>query len=393
MNFSFLVSMVVLLNSQILRYSYIMMSEIPFMFFSLLTLLFVLKEEQQSRNYGLYFWISLFALIVSYYIRTQAVALLGGVVFYYFLKKRWQNALLVSFSFVLCVLPWSIRGMNLGGNIYLNQLILKNPYRPELGVMHVEDLFNRIGVNSLRYISKEIPSSVLPFLEIPQTKPPLWYYYIIGGIIIGLIVYGIFSVSKKYRALLIGYIAGQFAIQLLWPSVWFGVRFMLPIVPILQFLVLFSLYNLFFGRLVKLEEEKASKIKVAILSIFLILNLPAVKSLYYRSQVKWNSKYVSYFNLAKWCNGNTPKEAVIACRKPALFYLYSNRTVAMFKNAEENVLLDDMKKNHVSYVVLDRLGYSSTTRYLVPALKSRLNEFKQVCSVGYPPCFLMKWEK
>lgn len=392
MNFSFLVSMVVLLNSQILRYSYIMMSEMPFMFFSLLTLLFVLKDDHQTKENGLYFYLSIITLVISYYIRSQGIALLGGVVLFFLIMKKWRKAVGVFVLFVLGILPWTLRGISLGGNIYINQLILKNPYRPELGMMQWTDLFNRIGENILRYLSKEIPRSVFPFLDISQTKDPLWYHYFIGLLIIGLVIYGIFSVTKKYRGLLIGYLSGQFLIQLLWPTVWFGVRFMLPIVPILQFLLLLSLYNIFWGRRVALENQNNTKIKVGLLGIFILFNLPSVKKLNYRRDVKWTQKYVSYFHLAKWCESNTPKDAVIACRKPALFYLYANRKVAMFKNAKENVLLKDMKKNHVSHVVIDRLGYASTTRYLVPALKSRSSEFKQVCAVGYPACFLMKWD-
>ncbi|QZT35580.1 phospholipid carrier-dependent glycosyltransferase [Halosquirtibacter xylanolyticus] len=388
--FACLSSLVVLFNGQIIRYSYVMMSEIPFLFFSLLTLYFVLKSDLRINRYFIF---SILSLIFTFYIRSQGVALLGGITLFYLFRKKWKMIGITIGSFVLGILPWSIRGMNLGGNGYLNQIILKNPYRPELGVIELYGWIERIIKNGLRYISKEIPRSVLPSMNISQTAPSVWYHYVIGMVLILVFIYGIYTMNKKYQGLIIGYLGGQFGIQLLWPDVWFGIRFMLPIVPIIQFLILLGLFNLLFKHSNISTHDSGVRRRVLAMGIVLLFSLPSLKVLHLRKEMKWGLKYDHYFAMAKWCSTHTPKDAVIACRKPGLFYLYANRKVSRFKNtnnAEE--LLTDLRKQHVSYIVIDRLGYSSTGRYLVPAVRNNIAQFKQVCHIGDPPTFLMKWD-
>ncbi|QZE14388.1 hypothetical protein K4L44_00350 [Halosquirtibacter laminarini] len=249
----------------------------------------------------------------------------------------------------------------------------------------------RILKNAMRYLSKEIPSSITPFLEISETSSAHWYHYIIGVLLIGFVVYGLISLEFRYRLLLVGYLSGQFAIQLLWPSVWFGVRFMIPIVPILQFLTAWGIFNLIF-KANKDKKNQANTIpRVIFLSLLLFINLPSVKQMGKNSNGKWPQKYIDYFTLAKWCDKTLPKDAVIACRKPALFYLYSKRTVTYFKDTvDDDLLLNDLKNKNTSYIVVDRLGYTSTSRYLVPALKKNKDKVDQVCHIGKPPTFLVR---
>ncbi|MDC1106858.1 phospholipid carrier-dependent glycosyltransferase [Prolixibacteraceae bacterium] len=389
-HFACLSSLVVLFNGQIIRYSYVMMSEIPFLFFSLLTLYLVLKSEMRLNKYYIF---SLFTLIFTYYIRSQGVALFGGIVLFYLLKKKWKLIITTVVSFIIGILPWTIRSISLGGNGYVNQLILKNPYRPELGIIEFSGWIERIIQNGLRYISKEIPRSVLPSMDISQTEPSLWYYYLVGISLIIVLIYGISTMNRKYKGLIIGYLGGQFAIQLLWPEVWFGIRFMLPIVPIIQFLVLLGVYNLVFRNYRLDVRSRGLKYRVSAMGIVLLFSIPSLKVLHHRKDMIWGLKYDHYFAVAKWCSVNTPKDAVIACRKPGLFYLYANRKVSQFKNTNDSeMLLKNLKNNNVSYVVIDRLGYASTSRYLVPALKKNIEQFKQVCHIGDPPTYLLKWD-
>ncbi|QZE14387.1 hypothetical protein K4L44_00345 [Halosquirtibacter laminarini] len=123
--FSIFCATLTMLNTQILKFSFIMMSEMSFLFFSLLTLLFVLKSDKKKNEFNRYLFLSIGSLIFSFYIRTQGVALLGGVAILYLLRKKWRSLFITVAGVCMGVIPWFLRGQSLGGNGYINQLILK----------------------------------------------------------------------------------------------------------------------------------------------------------------------------------------------------------------------------------------------------------------------------
>ena len=55
------------------------------------------------------------------------------------------------------------------------------------------------------------------------------------------------------------------------------------------------------------------------------------------------------------------------------------------------LLLEELKQNKVNYVVLDRLGYGSTGRYLVPAVTKYVDDFSRVRKLENPPTWLLEF--
>ena len=108
------------------------------------------------------------------------------------------------------------------------------------------------------------------------------------------------------------------------------------------------------------------------------------------TQSRVPDNWVNYFTIAEWAQQNTEPQAVVACRKPVLFYLYSNRRTVLYKFTEDSALvLEDLKQNKVNYVVLDRLGYGSTARYLVPVVMKYKDDFSLVRKLENPPTWLL----
>ena len=102
--------------------------------------------------------------------------------------------------------------------------------------------------------------------------------------------------------------------------------------------------------------------------------------------------WVNYFTIAEWAQQNTEPQAVVACRKPILFYLYSDRRTVLYKFTDDSaLLLEELKQNKVNYVVLDRLGYGSTGRYLVPAVTKYVDDFFLVRKLENPPTWLLEF--
>ena len=83
---------------------------------------------------------------------------------------------------------------------------------------------------------------------------------------------------------------------------------------------------------------------------------------------------------------------MVSCRKGQLFYLYGNRWVTGFKNTlDKEELIDRLVEKEVTHVVLDQLGYSSTSRYLYPAIKKYPGKFKVIHQLKNPDTYIMKF--
>lgn len=387
---AFLVSTLLILNSVILKYSSIMMSEIPFLFFSLLTLLIFLKTDRDISPFRQsYFYIFIFCLAIAYYIKTVGIALLGGFILYFLFYRRWRWVLSTVVGFVVLALPWTIRNRLAGGGSYVHQLLMVNPYRPELGMAGLSDFAIRFWSNFQRYVAVEIPNGLFPSLK-NSISAYGFTSWIIGITICLLIVFGIYKL-KKYSILIGAYFISTFGILLLWPQVWFGVRFIVPIIPLLFFCFLFGFHQ--FLNLLFHKFGRSSFWHPLYLLIFAIAFIPGLNQRNHQARTSYPINWYTYIQMAKWTKKNTPQDAIISCRKPAIFYLFSNRKTFRFKDTPDNKkLLQDLKKHGTDYVVLDQLGFSSTPRYLFPALKKYRNHFKTVLRGTKTKTYLLKFQ-
>lgn len=388
---AFAATLALLFNAHLLRFSTLMMSEIPFLLFSSLSILVYLKMDKgisPLKNSKLLLLILLLAC--TFYIRTTGIALIAGICLALVLEKRYKHLAATVAGIFILILPWQIRGQLLGGNSYLHQLIQKNPYRPEMGIMNMEDWLTRLLTNTQRYIVHEIPASCFPSKVINYQAETFLTDWIPGILICLLLIYGILKI-KEHRSLLVGYIAGSFGILLLWPEVWYGVRFILPLVPILiliVFVALQSIVNSF------VKVEKIQYVSPLILTaIMLWITYPQIKFNNHLAKISYPMNYNNYLFLAKWAKTNTPDSAIICCRKDQLFYLFSNRKTVRYESSlVQEEVINEMRSDKVTHVVLDQLGFNSTIRYLYPAVKRYPNKFKTINHQNSPDTYLFEFK-
>lgn len=446
---SFIACLLAAYNFHLLEYSTIMMSEISFVLFSAISLLlFVLTDFEKTFYKNWKFLLFILSLVFAFYIRTLGISLFLSFTFILLIQKRWKYAGLLVVAFILLVSPWQIRSHNLGGNSYVNQLLRKNPYRPELGPMEIADWPQRFGTNFKRYFTLEITNGVLPFetidykqcvkqlkkesgviavaataadsvaIQEAQEALPLTLKekqenaasrglvgakveittsdYIIAVLLLLLMAIGL-ARMKDHRILVGLYLVGTFGILFLWPEAWFGIRFMLPVVPILIMLALNGLVEtpMLVAERLKRKEPWIIAIIIPFVVFFAMKGKleERVVELEARAKGIYANKFKNYFDLATWSNKNLPKDAVVSCRKGQLFYLYANRWVTGFKNTlDKEDLIETLKNNDVTHVVLDQLGYSSTSRYLYPAIKKYPGKFKIIHQLKNPDTYIMKFE-
>lgn len=387
---SFTSSLLIALSPVMLKYSDIMMSEISFLFFTILTLfLFVNTNEEESPYNQPIFYGFLLCLAFSFHIKSLGIGLVGGFFLYFLYQKNWQWLLSTTGGFILLALPWFIRNQIAGGGSYVHQLLMVNPYRPELGMAGPSDLAMRLWHNFQRYLVVEIPHGLFPPLKRYIGSYTFWGW-VTGLAIVLLIGWGIYKL-KKYSALITAYLISTFGILLLWPSVWYGPRFMVAIVPILLFCCIFGGYH-FFRSL--LEDYHTPKSWHPLFFILIALTfLSGLKRLNKKAQYPYLKNWNAYIQMAKWTKNNTPSKTIVSCRKPAIFNLFAQRKTFRYKDTKDKeALIKDLEDHHTNLVVLDRLGFSSTSRYLYPAIKKYRKRFKTVVKSKNIKSYLLKFQ-
>ena len=384
---SFILTLVMMFNFHLLQYSTWMMSEIPFIFFSSLGLLaFGMIDLKQAPWKDKWFYIMIIGVVASYHIRSQGIALFGGIFLFYLVQQNWRYLASFGIGFIALVIPWFLRNRSVGTSPYEKALKFKNYYDHSQGEMSgIGDWMDRFTENFSRYILNEIPAGIFGYE--PTYDDGSWFW---GFTILIIIGFGIFK-TKKYAFAIGGYILATFAILMIWPPVWTGVRFMLPIVPILIFFFFYGVYSLIILILEKTKSTKENTLKIVSYAfiVFVFIFYPKIDKLNEAANKPLNPMYRNYFELAKWTKNNLPKDAVIICRKPLLFHLYSDHFVSRFvKNNNSEEVLAAMKKGGVTHIVLYGDGISQ--KYFIPVYNKYPEKFPIMQKTPSPEVYLMK---
>lgn len=395
---AFIAGLFTLLNFHLLSYSTIMMSEISFLFFSSLSIFLFIKTKFTDPIYKNWIFIALiFSIIISYYIRPTGIALISGIGLILLIKRQWKYLITLTVSFLALALPWQIRSHSLGGSSYLRQLVRKNPYRPELGELEFADWFTRIFQNMERYITREIPSGIYNFFTVNNYNDDISQQeWLVGIITASLILFGLIRLKEK-GLLILFYLLSTFGILLLWPSVWTGPRFIIPLIPFLLFLLIYGVTQLFLQLIqyvFTLNHKHAFYLVLAAASFFYGFKVyqQPLDQLRSNSKTEYPANFKNYFEIAEWVQANTPDTSVTCCRKGQLFYLHSEKKVSSFKSTLDiEDQINFLKKNGTDYVVIEQLGYSSTNKYLYPAVQRYPNKFKVIKHIKNPDTYLLKF--
>lgn len=384
---SMLICLLLLTNYHLLYFSTIMMSELSFLFFSVWVLYLVQKldftesPKDQLKNKNFYLLIVL--LCIVFHIRTIGIAVAFGVIAYCLFEKKWNYGLSISIGFVALAMPWFIRGQSLGGTSYLKQLLMINPYNADIGNVGIKDILTRIIVNFERYITVEIPNGLLPILNFNKQSIHL-EEWTIGILLLAIIFYGLYRLPK-YRTLIGAYLLGTFGILMLWPMQWYGVRFMLPVVPLLMMLFVYGIYTLLLQTTERWSPKRLKFVHPFVLLFLVVFSYPSIKELKRGAEGFHYFDFQQYFLMADWAKENTPKGAIICCRKPNLFYLRSNRKCVNFPQTDDKELFfNTMSNKGVDYVVAVDLGNKSHHTRLLPTIEAYPYNFSELVKFNEP---------
>lgn len=370
-----IMGVLIVLNYHLLQFSTIMMSELPYTFFSLLTVFFLTKVDYEKEFYkDKWFYISVAALVATYYMRAVGLALFAGLLFYVLLNKRWKHAIGYAVGFVPFVMLWMLRNAAAGGNSYTKYLTSPDGDPLKEGTATMGDYMARFGVNLYRYISQEIPNAIFPSLEVKYGAPDAPEYWLVGILIIAVAVFGILKLNI-HKWLMLGYLLAMFALLCLWPEKWQG-RFITPMVPFLYLTFFLGVYQL-----LQLIMEKASMqnktLAGGIIGIFIFFHFSGVKELSQVAKTKIDPVSDNFRKAGKWIQENESERALVACRKPWIMHIYSEMPVKRYKYGTPEEILTHFRETKVKYVFLDN-AYGESVRMLLPAVQQNPTKFKML---------------
>lgn len=110
--------------------------------------------------------------------------------------------------------------------------------------------------------------------------------------------------------------------------------------------------------------------------------------------MSYPANYQNFFKIAEEVHKQVPPTTVICSRKPELFYMFSKTAVTMYAWTDnEKELIKGLIDSNVEYVVLEQLGFSSTARYLYPAIQKNPDLFPIAMHLKNPDTYLLKFDK
>ncbi|MDR1718559.1 MAG: glycosyltransferase family 39 protein [Dysgonamonadaceae bacterium] len=390
---SAIVAVLILLNSGLLSFATIIMSEMSYLFFTCLAIYAVyrLGDRNDFLKSG-YFYVLVCATVITYYIRSIGIVLMLSILIYYLLQKRWKLSLAFAGGFFLLYLPWIIRNkiLNLEGR-YFGTVMTVNPWRPEEGsIQSFGEFFQKIVSNLDETVIKGFREVLFPFIHIDYTVPSGLPSIVITLCLLSVIFYGIWKIGR-FRMLFIFYLLGNIATFLLWHG-GNGARYVHPLTPFLAYFFFWGLYRL----LISVKSFKPAGKIIPYLYLLLIFGLiTPINALHEVNGRSYPPAYKNYFSLAKeFKKQKFTNPPTVCCRKPTMFSYYSEcQAINYLYSLETNEVIQNLIDNNVDFVVLEQLGYASTPRYLYPAITANQELFEVVKQLQNPETYLLHFNR
>ncbi len=117
------------------------------------------------------------------------------------------------------------------------------------------------------------------------------------------------------------------------------------------------------------------------MAVVLVFNLTGLSRLDQAGEADYRPAWKNYYEAGQWLKTNTPPDAVICCRKDYWLYIVADRACMVYPFKEPEAVIATLEEQGVDYVVVDQLvqeGYSSTPKFLIPAIEKYPERFELV---------------
>ena len=320
--------------------------------------------------------------ILATFTRTAGLPLVLAVAGALGLARRWRALGGFAAAFTLPSLAWWLRSRVAGQAQYISEFWLIDPYQPDLGTAGFSDLALRVLDNLQGYVFSHIPAGLTT-----------WSGGLLTGLGLVLVAGAGVGWARRVRERVTVselFLPLYFALILLWPAVWSGDRFALPLYPLL----------LFYAGEALLAGAARVHVRMPLVAGVIAVSLLVVPSARgwsnatrqaaaCRDAVRaagpfacYSEGFQQFVSAARWLGENAPEGAGVFSRKPRIFYTLSGVTSRTYPlSPDPDRFFEEARAAGVSFVVLDRIDRLGGM-YVVPVLTARPEAFCGLAGVG-----------
>lgn len=335
------VALLVAASSAVVYYSHWILSDPTFLAFTLLALWALERADRGGETTGEEAgdqaakgsadragtrWLALgvVAAGLAYFTRSAGLPLVVALLAWLALRKRWRALAASAAGLGVPMLLWMLRARGAGQGEYVSEFWLVNPYDPSLGRVGVGGLVGRVFENLGGYLGSHIPGGIV------GSQGPMAG---VLGVVLAVAAVAGWVVALRRRPgpaeLFFPLYAG---LILLWPAVWSGDRFALPLYPLL------FLYAAGGIRAAAAWRGRAGIGGAVAAAAFVAVLLPAAGAWTRSVQdasacgalvrqrgpfACYGAGVASFVEAAGWAGANLPEGSVVLSRKPRMFYVLS----------------------------------------------------------------------
>ena len=399
----FAIALILSFSSAVIYYSHWVLSDALFLALTMLALAaFVMAEaadfagaeacsesdrarDSKAGRYTCWLVIGIAAAGFAYFTRSAGLPMVFSLFAWLAINGRRRSLVISGIGLGIPMLAWWLRGRGDGVAQYSEEFWMINPYDPSQGTIDVIGLLPRIVENASVYVLQHGPAGIVGAGAGSLLLPIGLAMAITALVGWGLSVRERVGVSEIFFPMYSGLI-------LVWPVVWAGDRFLLPLYPLVFFYGAVAIRGL--NRW--LSPAVTSLVSALVL---LVLVLPAAENwldtnresgaceLVAAERGPWAcyGARVGYFlQAANWSSDGLPDSVSVLTRKPRHFYLlsgHSSRTFPFDVDPESHLRLADAVG--ARYVLLDQWD-GQAARYVGAAVNARPGAFCFVRGFGQP---------
>jgi hypothetical protein len=258
-----------------------------------------------------------------------------------------------------------------------SSLLNKDYYNPQAGKEDFAGFITRLIDNSNLYLSKHFVSmiglrKVIPMMTVSSLVTLIIYILSIGSLVITF---------KKNRYLFFaGLLTGAFLLTsfLILQTKWDQNRLIIPAVPMLLLILLSLVYYIS-----TIKQYKVLQAAVPLLALLIVFQSLAVAATTIKEDQKISGRFggitpdwKNYLKASEWAAKNLPDDAIVACRKPSISFVYGNGRnfygIMQLPTYSTDVFINNWMKNDSAYMMFNYADFNG--KQLNPEFFTMLKE-------------------
>ena len=322
---------------------------------------------------------------LAYFTRSAGLPLVVAVFAVLALRRHFRPLAVGVVALGVPALLWLLRGRNVvTDGAYVREFWMVDPYQPQFGEIGVGGLIPRVLENLSGYLGGHFPAALTGAGA--GAGPGAMTVGVVVGLL-ALVGWGMAARQKVGAAEIFTLLYA--GVILVWPVVWSGDRFALPLVPLA---LMYAAEALAWGvariKSTAVVPALAAAAAVVILSQTTSVVTEVESSRACRAAVRAGGPWacsglgmVQFTEAARWAGANLDADAAVLTRKPRIWYAMSGRTTRTYPFVPyADSVLAVAERAGASYVVLDLVG--AQAQLLANAIGERPGAFCSVAGFG-----------